>query len=294
MKKIKLLLLTSTLLLPGMLSLNTAKESRIATSSHQVTRTGIKKAIDYNKKHSYVLFNGEESKNPDWAGVKGETVAHDEVSGIDVTFTTGSESGFKYNSGSTDFWYSGSIKTGGPSSTSRCMKFIIPAGITATLKAEVYATDSREVFIDKQARNSYLETKVNEDQTTTQITTSPYGHLTMGKGTSDFVSQELTQGEYYLNFSNTIYFGKIIFELTGIVGVTFLDSNNQIIQEAAVKKGAAISAPHVDDRLGEKFKHWSLTANGAKFDLTKGVQVDTTLYAVYQECEVYKKTFKCK
>ncbi len=306
MKKIKLLLLTSTLLLPGMLSFNNnnTAESRVDTSAF-ITRPGTKKAISYNQKFSYVLFDGSTMLTaPSWSSVKnkdqGGSVVKDERSGIEFTILASSTNGFKYVQDTTDFDFANTIKTGGETSESnRFIKVVIPEGITAKIKSEIYVSNNdRVVFVDKLARKVYYE-EVQVvpgetgagDVTIPQTSVSPYGQLSLIKGLNDFESAELSAGTYYLNFNGTMHFGRIVVEMTGLTEDHFMDGENTI-EDRVVKIGNKTTSLEVDDKIGLKFSHWSLTPNGTAFDFANTpVTEETTFYAVFKECETFTVTF---
>ncbi len=301
MKKLKLLLLTSTLLLPGAVSL-TKNESRVDTSTI-VNRSGIKKAISYNQKFSYVLFDGAENVMPSWASVnnknKGGDIVTDEKSGIEFTILASSTNGFKYVDDHTDFDFTNTIKTGGETSESnRFIKIVIPEGITAKIKSEIYVSNNdRIVFVDTQPRRTYFqEAQVvpgetgAEDVTIPSTSVSPYGQLSLIKGLNDFESEELTSGTYYLNFNGTMHFGRIVVEMTGLTEVHFKDGETTI-EDRVVKINSITAAASCLDKLGLKFSHWSLTPNGTAYDFSNPITEETILYAVFNECETFTVTF---
>lgn len=302
MKKLKLLLLSTTLLLPGAVSFaNNGNESRVDTSAF-INRSGTKKAISYNDKFSFILFDGlTQTTAPAWANVKnsdaGGEVIKDEASGVEFKVCASSTSAFKFTDENTTLPYTYTIKTGDKSSENKFIGVTIPTGLKAKIKAELYAGSDRLFFIDKQIRNVYTETETitNSDGTTsTQEVTkeSPYGSLNLNsKVAYDFESAELESGTYYLNYSGSIFIGKLLVELQGLKVVNFMQEDGSLIESKTVSEGNSVVAPKVDDRIGEKFSHWSLTPNGSEFDFTTPITSDTGLYAVYEECNTYTVTF---
>lgn len=281
MKKFKLLALTSTLLLTGISS--TLIESRKATSNIEISQAvkkdlSIKKAIEYRKSFSFELFNNDDTK-PSWASINtstnGGALIKDELTGVSFNVVSSSTSGFQY---SQEIQGLNCIRTGGSTSSSRNMSFTIPSGSTAKLMIEATSdSDSKTIFIDKSMTSS-----VN----------STYGSLVLTKNEmNDFISKELTAGSYYLNFTGTVYFNKIVVELTGMNEVSFFDDDDTLIKSIGVKTGETAEALVTKDKIGQKFSHWSLTPGGEAFDFETTIASDISLYAVYERCEVHTVTF---
>ncbi len=284
MKNFKLLLLTTTLLLPGALSLSSKNESRPATSF--VDRAGVKKAIEYNNAFSVELFNGETAnEKPIWSdvnnGSKGGDIVKDEATGVQFKIQGNSTSSFKYNhTDTTAFNYAHSIKVGDKSANNRFIEITIPEGVTAKVKAEVFAKNPRTIFIDSEISNSLSETAL-------------LGSLDIPSDDAvhDFESNVLNPGTYYFNFSGSFYLGKFVVELQGLNLVKFNDEDGTLIDSKVVKVGATTIAIKGEDKLGRKFSHWSLTPGGEAFDFTAVINSETTLYAVYKDCKTYTVTF---
>lgn len=292
MKKIKLLMLSTTLLMGSFLTLK--NESRMSTSGIEVNQVqstkSIKKAISYNEKFSYVLFDGETcTETPSWCEVKnindGGTIITDEVSGISFKITARSATSFVYNhTSSTKFPYEHSIKVGGEFEEGRRIEFTIPEGLTAVLKMEICANNAeRELVLRKYGdANNYFDTNVIDSTIV-----------------NDFISSnldsepELSAGTYCFESNGTIFIGKLVLEITGLSEIHYLDEDSTLIADKMIKTGNTISNPLKGaDKLGQKFKYWSATPNGTEFDFANtAINEETTLYAVYEDCDTFTITF---
>ncbi len=280
----KKLLVTSLLVLTGLTSVaaSTTNQPNYLGEQKSFVNRGIKKAIDYKNIFSYEFFNGETMEEcPTWASVNtstnGGATITDDSTGISFKVYTSTNTGFKYSDEKTGFSYGKSIKTGGSTSSSRYLSFTIPQGIKAKLKAELYSSSNVNVFLDSSAKSSASSTQTNYKSVNGQAV--------------DFVSEELNPGTYYLNFSGTVYFGKIIAEVQGMHEVKFLDSDETPIKSVGVKDGETTEALKIDDKLGLKFKHWAKTPGGAAYNFQDPIKDDVTLYAVYEACEIHTVTF---
>ena len=81
--------------------------------------------------------------------------------------------------------------------------------------------------------------------------------------------------------ADTTLYTKFVEQFT----VTFMNKDNTVLAARIVDSGTPVTnVPSAKYVSGFKFKHWSLTANGAEYAVTsEDIYANTTLYAVYEE-----------